>query len=443
MNVVTRSVLCSVFLGMVIAISVVPGTVFADGPADGLDYIFDYVLEDALELSPGNHANHYLPSRVASSQRTIDALSNFIGTNVSTFPISSTATGLTFDFSSGVPVPVRTSAGPIFAERAKTLGRSKLNIGANVSYLSLSSVRGVNTEDITVNMFHQDVAGPGLGDLDFEYDYIALDMNLDLDAVVFATYATYGITDRIDVGVAIPVVNVSMTASPWAQMNSYTYSKNGEADHYFGGSETNPTLNIAVPDVDETATGLGDIAVRAKAHLLQGTNADVAGLIEARLPTGDEEKFLGTGDASIKLGAIVSGSYNGFNPHANLAYTIRTSDLDRDEVELTFGYDQKLGDKLTIAGEWIGAYEVGAEIAELQFPEPVHIGPDGSAGNATYVIPSTSIPSYSADHIINTSFGIKYTPQPNVLLLANLIFPINNGGLRSDVIPTVGVEFNL
>lgn len=415
----------------------------ADGPADGLNYIFDYVLEDALQLSPGNHANHFLPSRVASSQKTIDALSNFIGTNVSTFPISSTATGLTFDFSSGVPVPVRTSAGPIFAERARTLGKAKLNVGANVSYLDLSRVRGVSTEDITVNMFHQDVAGPGLGDLDFEYDYIKLDMNLDLNAVVFATYATYGITDRIDVGIAVPVVRVSMTAEPWAQMNSYTYSKNGESDHYFGGTSTNPALNIAVPYVDETATGLGDIALRAKANLFQGTNADFAGLVEARLPTGDEEKFLGTGDLSVKLGAIVSGTYNGFNPHANLALNIRTSDLDRNDIELTLGYDQKLGDKLTIAGEWIGAYEIGDQIADLQFPEPAHIGPEGSAGDATYVIPSTSIPAYSSDNIINTAFGIKYTPTPNVLLLANFIFPINNGGLRSDVIPTVGVEFNL
>ncbi|GAB4322690.1 MAG: hypothetical protein Kow0074_14460 [Candidatus Zixiibacteriota bacterium] len=416
---------------------------FADGPADGLNYIFDYVLEDALQLSPGNHANHFLPSQVASSQKTIDAISNFIGTNVSTFPISSTATGLTFDFSSGVPVPIRTSAGPIFAERARTLGKAKLNVGANVSYLNLSRVRGVNTDDITVNMFHQDVASPGLGDVEFEYDYITLDMNLDLDAVVFATYATYGITDRIDVGIAVPVVRVSMTAEPWAQMNSYTYSKDAESAHYFGGTSTDPQLNLAVPYVEETATGLGDIALRAKANFFQGSNADFAGLVEARLPTGDEDKFLGTGDVSIKLGAIVSGTYNGFNPHANLALNIRTSDLDRNDIELTFGYDQKLGDKLTIAGEWIGTYEIGDEISELQFPEPAHIGPNGSSGDATYVIPSTSIPSYSADNIINTAFGIKYTPTPNVLLLANLIFPINNGGLRSDVIPTIGVEFNL
>jgi hypothetical protein len=41
---------------------------------------------------------------------------------------------------------------------------------------------------------------------------------------------------------------------------------------------------------------------------------------------------------------------------------------------------------------------------------------------------------------VNSSIGIKYTPRDNVILMANLLVPLNDGGLRSDVIPTLGLE---
>ena len=418
-------------------------TASAQDLRDELDNVFVDVLETSLQVSPGQHKNHFLPERVASSQRTILSLGNFIGTNVSSFPLSSTSTGLTFDFSTGVPVPTMTSSGPVFAERARTLGKQKLNVGANVSALNLSRLRGVNTEDVTATLFHENVGDTSVfGDQPFEYDYITLDMNLDLNAVVFATYATYGLTDRIDVGIAIPIVSVTMTGSPRAQMNSFTFASDGSAAHHFEGTREDPTLTHDSPAIDASSTGIGDIALRAKGNFFQSVDGDFGGLVEVRLPTGDEKNFLGTGDASVKLMLIASKSFSGFSPHVNLAYDIRMSDLDRDEIELTLGYDHKISDALTIAAEWIGEFETGDQIAATSFPGPTVIKPAG-ADNPTYEIPSTSIPSYSADNIINASFGMKYSPTPNLLLIANVIFPINNGGLRSDVIPTVGLEFSL
>jgi hypothetical protein len=412
-----------------------------------LDAVFVDILESALTTSPGQHAEHYLPERVENSQRTLLAVGNFIGTNVSSFPLSSSATGLTFDFSTGVPVPTTSSAGPVFAERARTLGSQKLNVGANVSVLNFKNLRGLAMEDVSVTLFHQDVAAPGLGDRAFEYDYIDLNLGLDLSAVVFASYATYGLTDRIDVGVAIPVVSVSMKGAPVAQMNSFTYASTGSADHFFDdGSGTwtseNPLLTYSPPEIDATSTGLGDIALRAKGHFLQSPDGDLAGLVEVRLPTGNEDNFHGTGNTSVKLGLIGSASWSGFNPHVNLAYDIRTGDIERNRLGITLGYDQKIGDALTLAAEWIGNYELGSAAWEMSFPEPVTIKP-ADASYPAYEVRSTTIPNYSADHIINTAFGIKYTPQPNLLLVANVIFPVNNGGLRSSFIPTVGIEFNL
>lgn len=430
---------------VLIAAIVMPSIAAASDLEGALHFIFDDVLDSALILSPGPHKDHFRPDKVASSDRTINALSNFISANTSNFPLSSTASGVTFDFSTGVPVATMSSSGPVFAEQATTLGRKKLNVGANFSYLDLARLRGIKTQDLSVNLFHQDVGDTLFGDSDYEYDYITLNLNMDLNAVVFATYATYGITDRIDVGLAVPIVNVSMKASAIARMNSYTYTSSDSASHYFGGTKYDPILWHDVPPIDQSASGIGDIAVRAKANFYRGNGSSMAGLVEIRLPTGKEEDFLGAGDPSYKFGVIGSGSFAGFNPHVNAAYIVRTSNIDRNEFELTLGYDQKIGEKFTFAAEWMGAYEVGSQVWDTQFPSPEVISrPDGPNNTiATYYIPSTSIPAYASDNVVNTSFGVKYMPKPNLLLVANVILPVNNGGLRSSVIPTVGLELNL
>ena len=422
-----------------------PTTAVASDLESALHFIFDDVLDSALILSPGPHAQHYLPEKVASSERTINALSNFISANTSNFPLSSTAAGVTFDFSTGVPVASMSSSGPVFAEQATTLGRKKLNVGANFSYLDLARLRGIKTQDLSVNLFHQDIADTLFGDSDYEYDYITLNLNMDLNAVVFATYATYGITDRIDVGVAVPIVNVSMKAASVARMNSYTYTSSDSASHYFGGTKYDPVLWHDVPVIDQSASGIGDIAVRAKANFYRSPGGNMAGLLEIRLPTGKAEDFLGAGDPSYKFGVIGSASFGGINPHVNASYNIRTSKIDRNEVELKLGYDQKVGEKLTFAAEWMGSYEVGAQIWDTRFPDPQVISrPDGPNQTiATYYIPSTSIPAYASDNVVNTSFGVKYMPKSNLLLVANVILPVNNGGLRSSVIPTLGLELNM
>jgi hypothetical protein len=53
----------------------------------------------------------------------------------------------------------------------------------------------------------------------------------------------------------------------------------------------------------------------------------------------------------------------------------------------------------------------------------------------------TDIPD-NRDDIVNGSFGFKMTPAKNVTLVLNSLFPLNRGGLRSDLIYTFGVEYN-
>lgn len=429
-------------------VSIVPSVSCAQ--SDGLRGALEEVFSDVLEIElagPGNHGDHFKPSNVGASASIIEGLGNFISASASSFPLSSTTAGVVFDFSSGVPVAATTSAGPIFAENATTLGRGSLTLGGTLSYLDLAKLRGVRTQDMVFVFTHQDVANPGLGDVTPERDYIALAMDLDISATVAAFQATYGLADRIDLGIAVPFVNVSMSGDPVARMNSYTYASTDTAFHYFeGGTSTEPILALRTTPLDESAGGIGDISLRAKAKVYSGQRGDIALLAEARLPTGDEDNFLGSGSASFKGMFITSGQWGRMNPHLNAAYERRSSDWERDQFEVNWGFDQKATEELTIVVEWTGEFELGDEIESLRFPELTPIGQftggDGKTYAQQYITPS-NVPNRSHDNIMNSALGVKYTPKPSITLLANVIFPLNDGGLRSSFIPTIGFSYAL
>ncbi|MBD3403781.1 hypothetical protein GF420_12855 [candidate division GN15 bacterium] len=411
---------------------------------ESLNGVFVEVLDINL-AGPGAHGSHYRPSNVSTSQAVISSLGSLISTSASQFPLSSTSVGLTFDLSSGVPVATRTSAGPIFGERAQTLGKGRLNAGMNYSSLDLAKIRGLNVDEVEFVFLHQNIGSPDVyGDNANEHDYIRLNMNLDLDATVIAFYGTYGLSDRFDVGIAIPYVSVSMQAEPFARMNSYTYISSGSANHYFDGSSTDPVLTLEPTAVDNTARGLGDITLRAKWHAYQGETHDVGLLGQATLATGDEENFLGQGSSSYLFGAIASTSWGDFSPYVNLGYDIRSSELVRNRIALAIGYDQRLSDRFTLALEWNGQFETGDQLPELTFPSDVEIaGPVGSTSRTSQSVELTNIPAFESDNLTNASFGVKYTPSPKFLAYANIILPTNDGGLRSNAITTFGLEFNL
>src|SRR5207237_3230120 len=101
-----------------------------------------------------------------------------------------------------------TSAGPIFAERAQTLGRGRLLVGANRSTFHFTTLRGVDMKDIQLNFTHANVDFAGcdslqggdcskMGIRNLENGIIQFRIWLDLDVHVNAFYLTYGIADRV------------------------------------------------------------------------------------------------------------------------------------------------------------------------------------------------------------------------------------------------------
>jgi hypothetical protein len=385
----------------------------------------------ALVLAGNAHGRHFIPSAEAGNAAIIAFLGSAIGANVSNIPISATTSGVTYSFEGGAPVRTNVSGGPIFAERAQTLGRRRMLIGANVSSIRFSTLRGVPINSLDFNFTHQDTDPPGEGNPIFENEFITVHTSLNVDVLATIGFLTYGVTDRIDVSVAVPYVSNSIDGHSFGQIVPF----GPNPAHYFGGTASAPILS-ATADVNGSASGIGDVAVRAKVNLSPGGSKARTGfalLGDVRLPTGNEDDFLGSGGTSARILGIVSGRYGDFAPHANAGVAIRSSDDQQDAILATAGFDQLLVPWATFAFDVISEWQLGEQ--KFSLPAPVQI-----TIPFTRTIYPSDIPD-RRDDLLNASVGAKLTTKKGMTFIVNALLPLNRGGLRASTLWTLGLEY--
>ncbi len=390
------------------------------------------------KLSPGDHAGHYLDAAAEANRVLTPGLNALIASNVSSFPLTSTIAGITWDISSGAPVSIKESLGPILSETAETLGKGKFNVGFNYTYLNLAKFRGVDTEDLHFTFIHEDITTDGkpLGDDPTEGDIIDLILGMDVNANLFAFFATIGITNNLDIGLAVPVVDLRLSGQAQAILNGPFA---GSAHTFPGGDVNNPNLADIVP-YEERATGLGDIALRLKYSFVRSDKVNLAVLGDLRVPTGDEKDFLGTGKPTTRVSMIWSKKVGDFTPHLNLGYDRRPAELDSDEFEFAAGFDQKVAEAVTFSIDILGEYDLNNDEAIKFFPEQtITIVENLGSLQRKKVVDLTNVPQRNNDNTLNAAIGLRFAPSERFLLLGNILVPMNDGGLRSSVASTFGL----
>jgi len=374
------------------------------------------------------HGSHFIPAITQGSQSVLGFLTQSIGRSTANLPISATSSGATFKIVDGLPVKTSTSAGPIFAERSQTLGRGRFFIGANVSGITFQSLNGAPIGDLRFNFAHQDVGQPGLGNPILENDMISTQIDLSIQQQVVAVFATWGILDFVDIGVAVPLVRTSLSGTSVGQITPF-----GQVTvHRFGGDSANPILRAST-SVSGSASGIGDVAARLKVNLGQGDHFGAAILADTRLPTGREEDLLGTGSTSIRAQGIFGAQFGNFSPHLNAGYAARTDTLQNDAILGTIGFDALVSAWATVAADLITEWQMGA--TKIELPETIeYVTPFERS------YPATSIPTKRQD-VMNMSVGAKFTVRGGMVLLVNGLIPINKSGLQPGIAWTAGMEY--
>jgi hypothetical protein len=363
---------------------------------------------DGITLATDPTANHAAHFTVDSSAG-INRLNEQITSQIGIFPFSSSVSGFTFAFDPSLGTFLRTteSLGPLFAERAPTLGSGKLNLHFSYTFFTYDTFEGKSLSHFPVTARHEpDVIGFPDTREQFELDTVRFDLDIKLRVQIFAFAATYGITDRLDVGVFLPITSVDMDVKSHARVVVSPGNTLFPNVHTFVGGPESPD-----DAAHGYAFGLGDVVLRAKYSLLKGGVIDVSGAFLTTLATGNHQDFLGSGATTLRPFLVLSRTlFDMLTPHLNIGYEFNLDRGHQSAVQYALGVD--VGTPTwTVAGEILGSHE----------PAGDGIG----------------------DNILNGSFGVKWNPWKQLLVLANAQVAFNrNSGLRSDLILTFGAEYS-
>ncbi|MEO8480109.1 MAG: hypothetical protein ABI542_10810 [Gemmatimonadota bacterium] len=387
-------------------------------------------LDGSVNAANG-HGDHYLPDLATSNAAIISFLTGSIAENTSSVPTTASAGGITYKFVGGLPVRTSESVGPIFAERAQPIGRGRLVVGTRYATAELRTLRGVPIDQLELNFTHQNVGSPALGDPVLENDVLRVNLALNVGLDVTSVFLAYGVSDRLDVSVVVPLVHTTMQARAAAQILPF----GSTAVHFFSGSLEHPELT-AESATFGSYTGLGDLSVRGKASLYATDHYGISVLGDLRLPTGDEANFAGSGSVNARALLIASARLGTFSPHLNLGYQYRGSARANDVILATVGFDQPTGSWATLAGEIVAEWQPGGNATTLP-------------GTVTYTEPfvrtvePTNIPNTKDNRVLG-SFGAKFRTATNgPILLVDMLVPIVRGGLQPTVMWTIGFDMEL
>lgn len=340
---------------------------------------------------------------------------NWMTADAASAPLASSGGGRTFQFVAGVPVESQPAPGPIFGERATTLGRGVVLAGVDYTSVHFTRLRGVPMGDVRLSLAGSGAQGAAAAD--------ALDVNLSLgyDMTVTALYATAGVSNRVDVGVVVPVVQARLSGQSTAQIVGGASA--GAASAVIGGTPAAPVLSSRQV-IGGRATGIGDVALRAKVNLVDRPAGGVGLLGDVRLPTGDAANLLGSGTVAARLLAVASGRFGGVTPYVNAGYLHFGDRTINDAFLGTAGVDTDLAPWATVELGLVGQRHAGASAYQL---------PAGSSS-----VPLANIPVIR-DDALSTSLGAKLGVAGARVTL-NVLAPISRGGPRPDVAYTAGIE---
>jgi hypothetical protein len=263
-----------------------------------------------------------------------------------------------------------------------------------------------------------------------------------LDINQFTAVTTFGVTDRLDISAAVPVVNVHLSIVSDTRIRRIAPPDpvTGEAHYFDPAQQTSSTREVF--SSRGNATGIGDVTFRVKGTVFRGEKGAVAIAADLRTPTGDELNFLGTGAVGFRPFLIASYRAGRVAPHANVGFQWNGSSVLAGDVstgatarlprQFTYAVGADVGatKNLTLAFDLLGSRVFnGPRVSPSTFTD----AKGGTAPNITL--------GRNSFNIVDGSAGMKLAIVRTVLVTANLIFRMNDAGLRSRVIPLVGVSY--
>jgi hypothetical protein len=378
-------------------------------------------------------------------------LGSVIGSQVANqIPTLSTSAGFTYEFNPELEIYERSTQtfGPLFSERAITIGRNKFNVNVSFTHIGFDTYDGQDldrlrsqveiAEDANGQRTFAGLRRPDLADrfsgLTQDQIFTQVDVDLDIEAQLFDMSFTYGLLDNLDLNIDIPVIRTFARST----VTELTLDPRFEA--------VLPPEFDTGPDIVETfaaresAVGIGDIRLRSKYLAFSGP-VRVAGLLDLILPTGSPGDFQGAGWTRLGTFLIASGTIgNVLEPHAQAGVETNLDYIDKSQAKYVVGVTAQLGSAAAATVDFIGRSEFGAL---ERVPNSARLPAVENGRFVESTAPFTGRPIFldiKRNDVLDLAVGGKVAITEQAILFATVTLPLNDDGLRADVVPTAGFE---
>jgi len=339
----------------------------------------------------------------AAAAATRDTIARALLVNLASAPIATSSSGFVYrlDPELGTMTRVSESFGTFFVERAATGGRGHLSLGASATSASYDELDGLHLRDGTLvttgNQFTDEPAP-------FEVESLTLRIRTN----TLTMFGSYGVTDRLEIGGAVPLVQLHLEGSRTDVYHGQTFVQaSGKAD----------------------ASGIADVAVRAKYALVNTREGAFGVAAEWRLPTGKAEDLLGAGKSAVRLLALGSVEGTRVSVHGN-AGIVRGG--VSDEMTAAGAITVAVSPRVTATGETLFRRLSDLHsIVSVSQPHPTIVGVD-----TLRLLPGDQVAMLSS-----LVTGAKWNVTGTFVLSGQVQWRLGHDGLTAAWAPTVSFDY--
>ena len=346
-------------------------------------------------------------------------------TVASTYPVASSSSSVVYAYNPQLDALERQEgvAGPIIGERAETIGKGQFTFAASYSYVHLTTINGddldglLNRPRVNGNtLIFRVEPGTTLADGRFAtFLPVRVRADIDVEAHILAPSITYGVTPDLDVNLTVPLLRTSLGVTAHTRVPDPRFPQ-------FALVPGDPNAQSGIKSLDDDAVGIGDILLRAKYVLLRSDWVDAAVQLGLSLPTGSRDDLQGTGTTRLQPALVLSHVFaDRFEPFLNVGVDYNTNDVGRSVVRWGLGGTAQIVDRFSATVAFFGRHELAAQADPIETPFFFQI-----ERNDQY----------------DASVGFRWRFADSGFVGLNAIVPLNEDGLRPDVIPTLELEYS-
>jgi hypothetical protein len=340
-----------------------------------------------------------------AAERTRDALVTVLGRAVGTIAVPTSGSGFVYRFSADLGSFERASAtfGGFFVDRALTIGRGRTSFTVTYDDVRFDAIDDRDLTDGTLVAIASRLRSEPQ-----PFDSETLELHLRASRVIATGHV--GLSDRLEMGVAVPIVTLRMDGE---RVDTYRSTRSVQAS------------------ASASATGLGDVIVRAKYALWTRASDGISVGGEFRLPTGDADQLLGTGAGAVKPRVIGTLERERVALHGEAGYVLGEI---TDGLEYGGAVTVAAHPAVTIAAELLSQRRGAAgALTTVVEPHPTLIGVE--------TIRLTALDDERPRTI--ATIGVKWNVASTWLVAFNLSRTLTSAGLTAGWSPAITVDYSL